>query len=112
MVMVYTCCPAGCAGCWSMVLSSLEQAAKVADAMSRAAKVLMFVIIFFIVVFSLLPDIFLRSTIATAIGLNTAASQQMRLMLQLDDFHRRSLIAFSFHVLEYFVGMFYKCEFR
>ena len=82
-----------------MVLSSLEQAAKVADAMSRAAKVLMLVIIFFIVESSLFPIFFLRSTIATAIGLNTAASQQMRLMLQLDDFHRRSLIVFSYHCL-------------
>jgi len=99
----------GLAGCSPVTLSSLEQAVNTAaDAISRAAIVRMF---FFIVEFSLFPDFFIRSTIARAHGLYAAACHEVRLLLQLDDFHRRSLIVFSFHVLECFVGMFYKCEF-
>ena len=100
----------GLAGCSPVTLSSLEQAVNTAaDAISRAAIVRMF---FFIVESSLFPIFFLRLTIARARGLYAAACHEVRLLLQLDDFHRRSLIVFSFHVLECFVGMFYKCEFR
>ena len=62
MVMVYL--PVGLTGCWfSLMMSSLsEQATNVADAMSRAARVLIF---FFILVFSLRLDSFFVPVIAS-----------------------------------------------